>query len=116
MTLTELICFGLCLIGVIFMLLSSFGLLRLPDVYTRGHAVGKAGTLGIIGLLLGVGIYYGDILTIAKMFALIIFFLLTSPVSASIVERSAFVTEVEMTPSSGPNDLKGHYDEQGELQ
>jgi multicomponent Na+:H+ antiporter subunit G len=116
MTLMEIVCFVFSLLGVFFMLLSSFGLLRLPDVYTRGHSAGKAGTLGIIGVLLGVGLYHGDPLTTAKMLALIVFFLLTSPVAAQIVERSAFVTEVKMTKSKAPNDLKGRYDEQGQLQ
>jgi multicomponent Na+:H+ antiporter subunit G len=115
MTFLEIVTFVFSLFGVLFMLLSSFGLLRLPDVYTRGHSAGKAGTLGVIGVLLGVGLYHADPLTTAKMLALIIFFLLTSPVAAQIVERAAFVTEVEMTKSKAPNDLKGRYDEQGHL-
>ena len=41
--------------GVFFLLVGGVGLLRLPDVYTRMHAVGKCDTLGsgllIIGLM-----------------------------------------------------------------
>ncbi|PDW03677.1 monovalent cation/H(+) antiporter subunit G [Candidatus Viridilinea mediisalina] len=115
MTILETITFILCLMGVFFMLLSSFGLLRLPDVYTRGHSAGKAGTIGVIGVLLGVGLYHADPLATAKMLALIVFFLLTSPVAAQIIERAAFVTEVEMLENDAPNDLKGRYDEHGNL-
>lgn len=115
MSIIEIITFLFCLIGVLFMLLSTIGLLRLPDVYTRGHSAGKAGTLGIIGVLFGVGLNHGDVLTAAKMTALIIFFLITSPVAAQIVERAAFVTKVPATPSSAPNELLGRYDDQGQL-
>ena len=34
-------------IGVAFMLISSIGILRLPDVYSRMHAAGKATTVGV---------------------------------------------------------------------
>ncbi|MFB6249755.1 MAG: cation:proton antiporter, partial [Salinibacter sp.] len=36
----------LMLVGTGFMLIAAIGLLRLPDLYTRMHAVTKAGTLG----------------------------------------------------------------------
>jgi Na+/H+ antiporter subunit len=37
MTITELAVLILTAIGVFFMLVSTYGILRLPDVYTRGH-------------------------------------------------------------------------------
>lgn len=115
MDLIEVITFLFCLVGVFFMLLSTIGIVRLPDVYTRGHSAGKAGTLGIIGVLFGVGLNHGDPLTAAKMSALILFFLITSPVAAQIVVRAAFVTKVPAMKSKAPNDLIGRYDEQGQL-
>jgi multicomponent Na+:H+ antiporter subunit G len=39
--------------GTGFMLIGAYGLLRLPDVYCRAHALGKAMTFGISLLLLG---------------------------------------------------------------
>jgi multicomponent Na+:H+ antiporter subunit G len=42
----------LMVIGGLFLAISSIGLLRLPDFYTRAHAVGKAETLGSM-LVLG---------------------------------------------------------------
>lgn len=38
---------GLATVGVVFMLISSLGILRLPDVFTRMHANGKTSTLGV---------------------------------------------------------------------
>lgn len=42
--------------GAFFMAVAAIGTARLPDVYCRAHAVGKAMTLGIILLLLGLGV------------------------------------------------------------
>lgn len=42
--------------GAFFMVVAAAGAARLPDVYCRSHAVGKAMTLGIILLLLALGL------------------------------------------------------------
>jgi len=110
MSLIEIATAVLCTIGVLFMVLSSVGIVRMPDLYTRVHANGKAGTLGIIGVLLGVGLYYADVLTAAKMVALIAFFLLTAPVAGHMIDRAAYLTNVETDPSTVVDDLEGRYD------
>lgn len=46
----------LCLLGgLFFLLVAGVGVCRLPDVYCRAHALGKALTLGVILLLLSLG-------------------------------------------------------------
>ncbi|MFA9446898.1 monovalent cation/H(+) antiporter subunit G [Egicoccus sp. AB-alg6-2] len=46
----------LIVIGMVFLVASTLGLLKLPDLYTRAHAVAKSETLGLLllfgGLLL----------------------------------------------------------------
>ncbi|NJO06812.1 MAG: Na+/H+ antiporter subunit G, partial [Chloroflexaceae bacterium] len=42
----NIICALLMLIGSIFMLISSLGIVRLPDMYMRMSATSKAATLG----------------------------------------------------------------------
>ena len=44
---TELIDAVLLLIGMFFILVSSIGLLRMPDLMTRMHVATKAGTVGV---------------------------------------------------------------------
>jgi len=47
---------ALCLLaGLFFLVVAGVGILRLPDVYCRAHALGKALTLGVILLLLSLG-------------------------------------------------------------
>lgn len=42
--------------GAFFALVAAVGVAKLPDVYCRSHAVGKALTLGVILLLIGMGL------------------------------------------------------------
>ncbi|EFO81725.1 monovalent cation/proton antiporter, MnhG/PhaG subunit [Oscillochloris trichoides DG-6] len=107
----EIITIGLTATGVFFTLIAAIGLLRLPDLYTRGHAVGKAGTLGVIGILLGVAFTIGDFVTGLKLLALIVFFFLTAPVATHMLERAAFLRGVQPIAKTQPNDLAGRYDE-----
>lgn len=111
MTVLELVTVALLAVGVFFIAVSAVGLVRLPDLYTRVHAAGKAGTLGIVGVLLGVGVYYSTSLTVVvKMVAMIGFFFLTAPVAAHMIERAAFLTGVKPMEGTRPNELAGRYD------
>ena len=75
------------LLGSIFLLLGSIGLIRMPDVFTRIQTGTKASTLGTILSLLGIGIIYLDIA--GKIFLLIVFILITNPVSSHMLARAA---------------------------
>mgnify|MGYP002780480294 CR=1 FL=1 len=115
MTPFEIVALIIITIGVFFTLVSSIGLVRLPDLYTRVHAAGKAGTLGIVGVLLGVGIYYigqQNFPIVLRMLALIAFFFLTAPVAAHMLDRAAFLTGVKPMDGTQPNDLVGRYDQE----
>ncbi len=86
---------GLATVGVIFMLISALGILRLPDVFTRMHAAGKAATLGVSCLLLVAGIYFGalgDISEFWRMVALIGLFFATAPIATTTMARAAYRT------------------------
>ena len=43
----------LLLVGSVFALIGSIGIVRMPDVFTRLHAAGITDTLGAAGVLLG---------------------------------------------------------------
>jgi multicomponent Na+:H+ antiporter subunit G len=77
--------------GVGFMLVAAIGLLRLPDLYTRMHAITKAGTLGIGLVLVGVALSFADLSVSTRAAAAILFVLLTAPVSAHMVGRASYL-------------------------
>ena len=90
MTILEGFVLFFAIVGVAFMVISAIGVLRLPDMYTRMHAAGKAATLGVICVLLAAGLFYPDYLI--RMILLIVFFFLTAPVATTTMARAAYRT------------------------
>ncbi len=89
MTLAEFFILALATVGTLFMLISAIGILRLPDVYTRMHANGKAGTLGVSCLLLAAGLFYGGT-WLPRMVILIVLFFITAPIATTAMARAAY--------------------------
>ena len=100
----ETIVLIFALIGVVFMLISSIGVIRLPDVLSRMHAVGKAGTLGVSAVLLSAGLFFQNG-QIWLMVALITLFFVTSPISTAAMARAAYRTRLHKREDLVYNDM-----------
>jgi len=87
-------------LGVIAFLISSFGLIRMPDIYNRMHIGTKATTAGILLIILGAICFEPS--WAFKLILLAIFILLTSPLSSSVIARASHNTNV---PYLNPNDI-----------
>ncbi len=74
--------------GVMFLLISSIGLLRMPDTISRIHAGTKASTLGT--LLVVTGAICLEPTLWFKLLLLALFILLTNPLSSSILAKSSY--------------------------
>jgi multicomponent Na+:H+ antiporter subunit G len=74
--------------------ISAIGLLRLPDFYIRISAITKAISLGITMILLGIGIYFNNLIVGGKVILIILFMFLTSPVAAHIIAHAAIKKKV----------------------
>ena len=74
-------------IGVIFLLLGSFGILRLPDVYNRLQAGTKCTTFGAFFTIIGVGIM--EPAWFWKTLIIALFILLTNPISNHALGRAS---------------------------
>jgi multicomponent Na+:H+ antiporter subunit G len=83
--------FGMaCIIlGVLFFLSGTVGLLRFPDIYTRLHALTKADNLGLGLVVLGLALQAGSWFTIARLVFTWILVLIASSASCHLVARSA---------------------------
>jgi len=82
-------------IGVFFMFVSSLGVLRLPDFYSRLHAPTKAATLGLFFLFVAVAIAVPEPVVVTKALLALIFIAATAPVGAHIMTRAAYRTGVK---------------------
>lgn len=82
--------------GAFFLLVSTVGLLRLPDFFSRSHAVGKSETLGSLLFLSGLGIYNGWALESAKLVLILIFIAATNPSGIHVLTRAALRKGVDI--------------------
>ena len=96
--------FGVLLIlsGGIMAVISAFGILRLPDVYTRSHAATKSSTLAVLLSLLGTFLYFwaADNFISVRLLLGITFVFLTAPVSGHLITRAAYRSHVKLSESS----------------
>jgi multicomponent Na+:H+ antiporter subunit G len=102
--------------GTLMTLFSSLGVIRLPDVYTRAHALAKSSTLGILCILIGTFIHFINThhLISVRLLLGIVFIFLTAPVAAHMIIRSAHRSGVPMAEISVQNDLQDHLDQKAE--
>jgi multicomponent Na+:H+ antiporter subunit G len=77
----------LILAGLFFYLAGSIGLLRLPDLYSRLHALTKADNLGLGLLITGIALYAQDLLTALKLLLIWLAVLAASAASAHLIAR-----------------------------
>ncbi|MFO7923108.1 MAG: monovalent cation/H(+) antiporter subunit G [Bacteroidales bacterium] len=77
-------------LGVVFIMIAAVGILRLPDFYIRMSAITKAGTMGVGLIVVGIAVFFNELLISAKAFVIISFMLLTAPVAAHIIARAAY--------------------------
>jgi multicomponent Na+:H+ antiporter subunit G len=87
-TLLQLVAILAVLGGTAFSMLGVLGYVRLPDVYTRLHAVGKVGVFGTVLLLLGAVAWTP--LGLGKGLVLIALLLLAGPVTAHALGSAAY--------------------------
>ncbi|QHY97138.1 Na(+)/H(+) antiporter subunit G [Streptomyces sp. S4.7] len=82
----------LILLGALICLLGAIGMMRLPDVLSRSHAATKPQSLGLLLVLAGVALRLHSGMDLATLALIGFFQLLTSPVAAHLVARSAYRT------------------------
>lgn len=93
--------------GSFLSLVTAFGLIRLPDVYTRNHAASKSATMGVMLVLLGTFLYFylvEDHFN-SRLLLGIGFIFLTSPVAGHLISRAAYNSGVELSDKTVQDDL-----------
>lgn len=88
-------------VGTIFVFAGTFGVIRLPDFYTRLHAGGMTDTLGAELILFGLIVQSGFSQMSLKLLMVAFFLFITSPTATHAVAHSAY--------KSGLKPLLGKY-------
>jgi multicomponent Na+:H+ antiporter subunit G len=81
---------ALVVFGVLVMSIGVYGVVRMPSTYTRLHAASKTVIFGTMPLLLASALT-GDKGTVLRVILIGVFLLLTTPVSAHMIGRAAYL-------------------------
>ncbi|MCF7890148.1 monovalent cation/H(+) antiporter subunit G [Candidatus Bipolaricaulota bacterium] len=94
--------FSLILIyfGLFLMLVGSFGIARMPDIYSRLQSSGVSDTVGVIVMLAGFLLLNGFRFSDSFLGLLMLFFFVTGPIIGHSIAKSAFLSKVEPSHSS----------------
>ncbi|MCU0652531.1 MAG: monovalent cation/H(+) antiporter subunit G [Candidatus Omnitrophica bacterium] len=99
-SINEIIAYIFIAIGLAFDFFGCLGLVRFPDIYNRLHSSIKCVTLGTSSILFGLFLYKGFTHTGVKALLCIGFLVLTAPVSAHVLARSAHKSGVKLWEKS----------------
>lgn len=94
------------LVGVVFLCIAAYGVIKLADPFQRMHAATKAGTLGAGLVIIGSVIAHGALDATVMGILTVVFLLLTVPVAGHLLGRAAYVSGAQLT-LSGDDALSG---------
>jgi multicomponent Na+:H+ antiporter subunit G len=80
----------LVVIGLFFLVVGSIGMLRLPDVFSRSHALSLTDSLGAFFVLGGLAVHEGLSTNLLKIVLVLILIFLLNPVVAHATIRAAY--------------------------
>ena len=106
---SDILIMILSFIGSLAILIAAIGILRMPDFYLRLSVTVKAATLGIGLLLMGAAIYFSELSVTTKTLAILFFLVLTAPVAAHMIGRTAYFIGTPLWKDSVIDELKGQY-------
>lgn len=81
--------------GSFFLVVGAFGLIRMPDMFTRLHATSVSDTLGAGLLILAMVIQAGFSLVTVKLLIILAVFFFTSPLTSHALARAALAVGIE---------------------
>jgi multicomponent Na+:H+ antiporter subunit G len=91
----DIISASLWIVGAVFFLAGTVGLLRFPDVYARLHALSKADNLGLGFVTAGLVLHADSIAVALKDGVVWALVLVSSSISCQLIARSARSAGVE---------------------
>ena len=86
----DIIAIPLILVGLFFLMVAAIGMLRLPDVFARSHAVSLTDSLGAFCMLVGLALYQGFGINMLKILVVLALLFLLNPVIAHATIRAAY--------------------------
>ncbi len=103
----DLLSDGLLLLGLLVMTLGVYGMIKMPDIYTRLHAASKSAFLGVAVIAIA-AMLESDGASIKRLILLILMLTITTPMASHAIGRAAYLHNERMS-SPGAVDESGHH-------
>jgi multicomponent Na+:H+ antiporter subunit G len=84
--------------------ISTLGLVRLPDFYTRLHAGGVTDTMGAVLIIIGMAIQSGLSMVTVKLIIIAVFLLFTGPTATHAAANAAWVAGLKPHLAERPDE------------
>lgn len=94
---------GFVFLGCGFAMVAALGLWRMKNVYARLHCTTKAGTLGAVLVVMGLGVHTGSGEVWLRCLVLLTFLLVTGPVAGHAIARGAWLAGMRPPNKVEPN-------------
>ena len=94
MSVIDIIGIGFLVVGAVFFIAGSVGVVRLPDVYTRLHAVTKADNLGLGFVIIGLSVWAESWVVVAKMVLIWGLVIVAGATAGHLVAESARMAKI----------------------
>ena len=75
--------------GLFFLTVAAIGVIRLPDVFSRSHAVSLADSVGAFLMLVGIALHEGLSINMLKILVVLVLLYILNPVIAHATVRAA---------------------------
>jgi multicomponent Na+:H+ antiporter subunit G len=98
---------ALIILGLVVMTLGVYGMIRMPDIYTRLHAASKSAFLGVVSISVA-AMLVGDTASIMRLALLILLVTVTTPMASHAIGRAAYLHNERMN-TPGAVDESGHH-------
>lgn len=85
----SLLATALMTLGLFFLVVAAVGMVRLPDVFTRSHAVALTDALGAFFLLTGLAVYHGFSTNTLRILVVLGLLYIVNPVISHATVRAA---------------------------
>jgi multicomponent Na+:H+ antiporter subunit G len=104
----NLVVITLTVIGLFFLIVAAVGFVRLPDVFTRSHALAITDTVGVGFVLSGLAFYQGPTTGALKTVLILILLFHLNPVISQMTVRAALRSGVKpWVRGNDPGDRSG---------
>ena len=98
------------ILGSLLTAIAALGVIRMPDLFLRMSTTTKGSVFGLVLVLLGSALYFGDVAVWAKAGATVLFMVLTLPVAAHMIGRAGYFDKTPLWERTSIDELSGKYD------